>query len=388
MQKDDLDLAFDAAVTEVEATEPDDKALDAAILGAEQAVDTTQPVADDYKVDATGRVHAKDGKFAPKPGETSAEPAPSTEPAAAQPVTEAATAATSFQPHTHWAPELKAVFADLSPAAQKALLDREADMDKGRTEWAGKAEDYNRINKVIAPHMTSWQREGVTPDVAIGRLLAAQQAIEANPIEGFTYLLQRFGRGNEADVLAQLASQYGLALVEGDNQGTQQHEGYQPAQAAPTAHQIEALVQERVTNALQSREAEAQQANLLKEIEAVRTSPKNLYFENVKVKVAALAQQAWDSGDRRPYREMVQDAYDQAVWADPTTRPLLMQAEQKQRDEAARAAAAAKVEAAKKASVSITGSPQAPPARAQSTNRNLDAEIDAAINAAYAGDRA
>lgn len=387
IEKDDLDLAFDAAVTEVEAGDTGgDAGLDAAILDAGQVNTATESIANDLKIDATGRAHAKDGKFTNKPA---AEQATDTgQPAApvVDPVTPATDAApaTTLQPHTHWTPALKAAFPTLSPEIQKALLDREADMDKGRTEWSSKAEEYNQLQKLFAPYQQRWAMDGMTPASAVNALLSAQAAIERDPIQGFSYLLQRFGRGNEAQVLQTLARNYGLALTQSDNQGAAPTQGQPPAQAAPTAQEIDAQVQK----ALQAREAEAAQASMRKEVEAVRTNPKNLYFENVKDKVAALAVQAVNKGDKRSYGEIVQAAYDEAIWADPTVRPLLLQAEQKARDEAAKAAAAAKAEAAKKAAVSVTGSPQAPPARAPSTNRNLDAEIDAAINAAYEGARA
>lgn len=339
------------------------------------------------RIDATGRAHDEKGRFASKPKD---ETTPSTD-------VKPAETAGKLMPPASWAPEAKAAFLEAPEHVQKAMLKRTEEMETGQKEWATKAEDYNRIQKTIAPHMTAWQREGVSPDVAIGRLLAAQSAIERDPVEGLTYILSRFVRqGDAAATLNAVASRYGYALTQANNQGDAPTNGQPrlPAQADPTAsrdrEQIEALTKWKEKQ--EQAETTRIRDSLNAEVNAVKTDPKNIYFENVKSAVAALASQMMDAGDTRPAKEIVQDAYDQAVWANPSTRSLQLAAQQKATSEAANKAAADKAAAARNAAASITGSPGvgAPttPARNGSKLANLDQDITADIMAALGSGRA
>lgn len=359
-----------------------------AVEVAPAPVETTDTPAD-VKVDATGRAHAKDGKFAPKDGKPPAVEVAAVDPAAPQ---VEAPKEGKHKPHSHWSPEMKAHFMDLPEGVQKAWLDREADMDKGRSEWATKAEDFNRINKIIEPMRGRWAMQGLSPDVAIGQLVSAANLLQQNPREGFEHLLKTYAGDRYLHLINDIAMKNGYALTQSDNQGQQPTQGQQPAMADPTVRRLEEQIQ-HLTQKLSSydqREADTVRSTLAAEVNTVRNDPKNLFFENVKDEVAMFAQRAMDSGDKRPAREIVQEAYDRAVWANPTTRSLQMQANEKAKAQADQAARQQQVNTARQASVSVTGSPGqgAPVAKPAPQFKNRLDDIEADIRAVMESGRA
>ena len=342
----------------------------------------------EVKTDAAGRVRGPDGKFAPK---TKAEEG-AQEAAQADTTAPDAKTAAPIVPPAEWPPEAKAAFMEAPEHVQKAILARAEELENGKKEWSGKAQDFERINKVIEPMIGRWAMQGLTPETAIGQLVSAANLLQQNPRDGFEHLLRTYAGDKMLHVMNDIASKYGYALYEA-NEPEQPNEGYQPAQADPQVSRLQEQLAE-LTQWKQSREQAEQttaQAQLANEVDAVRKDPKNIYFENVKAVVAALASQAVNNGDKRNTREIVQDCYDRAVWADPTIRALQLQAQQKASEEAARKAQAEKAKAARQAAGSITGSPgvgastaRSPGSRQANHGDDIAADLMAALNSARA----
>lgn len=365
------ELSGDPAPERVSAPEP--VAEPVVEAGAEQADTPTE-----VKVDANGRVRGPDGKFAKTKAEEAAEAA--TE--AAKPAE--AKAAGTIVPPADWPAEAKAAFMEAPEHVQKAILARAEELDNGRKEVTTKTQEFDRLNKVIEPMVGKWAMQGMTPDVAIGQLVSAANLLQQNPRDGFEHLLRTYAGDRMLHVIEDIVGKYGYALAQATEGDDQQEQGQQAAYADPQVRRLEEQLRE-LTQWKQTREQAEQvstQASLAAEVDAVRKDPKNLYFENVKTVVAALATQAVNNGDRRPTKEIVQEAYDRAVWADPTTRQLLQTAQQKAAAEEARKAAAAKASSARQAAGSLTGSP-GPGAAAQrpSTSRS---SIEDDVRAAFA----
>lgn len=387
---DDLEADIAAAIKGEAAPAPFETVEATPVVETEAAPPENETAEErQIRVDEAGRARDKTGKFASKDGKP-----PAVEPAAIDAKTETpeAPAGAKHKPHTHWSPEMKATFLELPEAVQKAWLDREADMEKGRQEWGTKAEDFNKLNRVIEPMKGRWAMQGLTPDVAIGQLVSAANLLQNNPREGFEHLLKTYAGANYLHLINEIAMKNGYALARSDNQGQQPTEGQQPAMADPTVRRLEEQLQElkQWKQQYEERETTTVRTNMAAEVDAVRNKPENLFFENVKHDVAVMAKQMLDQGDKRPTREIVQDAYDRAVWANPTTRALQLQADQKARDAAARTAAAKQVETAKKAAVSVTGSPDrgAPAARPATSSKNRLDDIEADVRASLSAGRA
>jgi len=286
--------------------------------------------------------HGPDGKFVAK----QAEPAQDT---TEQPKT-GETPQESIRPPASWSAQAKADFAALPPHIQKEVSKREGDIDKGFRERAEQLKRYEPLESVIAPHRQKWAVAGVDEATAVKQLLAASDWLERDPQSALAHLARSYGV-NIASLGQPLAQSGG---------GT----GQPQAQPDPVANEIQALRQE-LQALKQGKEQETQQTYVT-QIEAFAADPANLYFENVKPAMAKLLQ----SG----LVETLPEAYERAIWADPTIRPLLMQQQAKPAIDPNRAVKA------KLAGASVTGSPgNAPP---PTSNGSIEDDVRLAISQA------
>lgn len=133
-------------------------ALDGANYGEEPKAVQAEPekTADELKIDATGRAHGADGKFATKSAEakpSDPEPAKADAPPAVQ--TPADPAQQSIEPNARWSPELKAEFAKWSPEVQKAFKDRH---DATEADYTRKSQELAETRKQIDPFLNEAKR--------------------------------------------------------------------------------------------------------------------------------------------------------------------------------------------------------------------------------------
>lgn len=401
---DKVEADIRAAIAEVSGDAP------AAPAAPVEGVDTNTPPETDAAevvVDAEGRSRAKDGKFAAK---QRAETEP-TEPVGAKAPNEAPDPKVkpedkvadekALTPPSHWSPQAKSDFMAAPRSVQQQVLKREGEIEDARKDWGTKAEDYNKLDKVLSPHRDRWARDGKSPDVAISQLLAAEGAIQKSPVEGLEYLLRTFVGGRELQTIDQIARRHGYQLTKATNQGTAPDGAATPSPTNapdPTVRRLESDIHElsQKLAARDSADAEAQRsaeqsriASLEAEVSAVATDPKNLYFENLREQIAALVSIGDKKNDTRPIRVRVQEAYNDACYADPTVRALVLAEAQRKTRDANDAAAKAKAEAARAAGGSVTGSPgQGAPAPKPGSTSNSRDGYEASVRAAVASHRA
>jgi hypothetical protein len=358
---DDLRETIRAAMTEgASAPSPEpEQAAAAAQAQPEPDAKVTDPAPEAEDSKATGQTEGAqprgpDGKFAPKDAAQPAEAAaaaPNPEPAAPAPEKEPQAEATPIPPSLPAA--VKAKWATLDPDVQKAFAKIEESVQTAKAEWGRKGERLNRLEEIIAPHRDAWAVQGLDDQQALTRLVAAEKVLRETPAQGIVYLAQAYGVD-----LTQLAQSTGAAAP-GAQPG--QPGLVAPAQSADPALS-EALEQIRTLKTqveqLKQGTEQASLATVQAQIAEFSSKPENLYFENVREDVA----RRLETGAATT----LQDAYDQAIWASPEIRPLLLKAEQDKiaGDAAARAQAAqaeaqarAKAQAAQHASGSVTGAP-------------------------------
>lgn len=335
---------------------------DGAVEPEQPAVETPEANAQpEPKADKNGNLHGEKGRFTAKskadvPVEATdnvlGTPGPAKELADKE---AAAAGAKVLQPPSHWTPEAKAAFVNAPRPLQEQALKREEEISNAAKDWQGKAEDYNRLNRVIAPNADRWARQGRSPDAAINQLISFERALESNPAAATFEVLRVFAPGNELQVINQIAQANGYQLVRAGNQG-ETAQGAQPAMVDPTVRSLQEQVHNLTTHLTQQQQAEVNnnRRQLLSEVNAFAAEPEHLYFENVRKTVAMIVTEGDENGDTRPIRVRLQEAYDQAVWADPKTRALMLQQQQRQ----AQVEEAKRVEAARRAGGSITGSPE------------------------------
>lgn len=277
---------------------------------AEMVADTPAGAVEEPEA-AAARLRDAQGKFAAAPPVVGAEPAAEVPAEPAAPAVEPA-------PNT-WKKEAAAQWASLPPDVRAEIQRREQDMHRGIEQYKTAANFGHSIERVIAPYAQTMQKLGVTPDQAISEFMAADHTL-------------RFGSPQEKSAyLAQLAHNYGVDL----GQTAEAHANFNPQQHA--LHIENKQLQAQLQNYQQTQQLQQEQA-LNSEIESFAADPSHSHFEAVRGHMSALLQ----AGQAKD----LADAYEQAVYANPTTRAAVLQQQAAaQREEAAKKAQAAKAAA-------------------------------------------
>ena len=221
-----------------------------------------------------------------------------------------------LSPPDRWSAEWKTQFASLPREAQQVLLERETEYNKGFTQTSQEAaalrKQYEPLEQVLGPRRQNWQMQGMNETQAVGQLLAISDYADKDP----------------AGFIQWFAQQRGINL---SGQTGQQPEGQPPTEQAQTPGPD--YVRQEIQAFKQSLEAEKvqQEINTFKEGKE--------HFDTVRPHMSALMQSGAATS--------LQDAYDQAVWANPTVREQILatkqtEAEAKRKSDAAAAAAKAK----------------------------------------------
>lgn len=331
----------------------------------ENGTEKQKPAADAKPTQVTvGR--AADGKFAKADG--TADPAAADKGAAAAvetPATQVQTQAPSKAPDG-WSAAAKAEWDKLPPTVQADIARREAEVHKGFTKQDDERNFGREMQKTVAPYLATIQAEGGNPVLAVQTLLNTAHILRhANPAQ-------------KAQHFAQIARQYGVDLRHVAGVLTAPATPPDPIQAAIDARlaplQQKLAAFEGARTAEQEQAQAQQQAVLATEITAFGADPKNTHFEQVKPAMAALL----STGAANDLR----DAYDKAVWSDPTIRSTLLLQQQNAAEEERKATIRAKTEAAQRASGSVPGGPGATAIVAAAVKRSLRDEVTANFHAA------
>lgn len=260
-----------------------------------------------------------------------------------------------IQPPASWSATAKAMWATLPPPIQAEVAKREADVTKGFNDRANQLKRYEPLEQVIAPHRERLALAGIDEGAYVRSLVTADEMLRGP---------------NRLQALQHIAQSYGIPL-----QSLAQGQSDQPPAQVDRYQQLQDQVTTLSTQLSQQRQAEAQAqtSQLTSTIERFAADPANLYFENVRPQVAALLKAGVQGAT---YDEMLKNAYEQAVWANPETRAAVTaQQAEKQRTEA-EAAARAKALQARNASGSVIGSPSPGSAPTQDAASTLRGELE------------
>lgn len=280
--------------------------------GVEAAADATDvtPKAPESDEEKAQRIRDAQGKFAKAPAEAAVPPPPPPEqslPVAIPP---------ELQKLGLRKEEAEA-FAKASPEVQQAFQRRANEMFQGMEQYKEKAQFADTLQRTIAPHMDTINGLGVTPDIAIGALLNADRALRSGTQE------------QRQQYLAKIASDYQIDL--------KAVQAYEPAPYNPHVSALEQKVQqlEGIFQQQISQGQQREQETLNSTIAQFAADPKHSHFETVKAHMSALLQ----AGQAKD----LPDAYEQAVWANSTTRAAVLAEQQaKARQEATQKAQAAR----------------------------------------------
>jgi hypothetical protein len=242
---------------------------------------------------------------------------------------------------------VKSQWSELPQPVRDEFSRLEDTFQKGKAEWSRKGERLNRYDEILGPRVDRWRLAGLDEFSGIQTLLAAQDVLERNPVEGLTHIARSYGVDLRA--LAGQAIQQPSGL-EGQRAPTVAPELQTVLQ--PLVQQVQTLQQQLQQSQQQSEQQKVTEAQA--EVQAFASDPNHLYFDNVREQVAALL----SAGQA----QTLAAAYEQAIWASPEIRPLLLadQAKAQQAEAQKRAqeqAARTKAATAQQAAGSVTGAP-------------------------------
>jgi hypothetical protein len=272
----------------------------------------------------------ENGRFAPKnPTEQPAieAEAPVTEVAVQTAETTQEQAKPAIDAPISWTAEQKAKFASLPPDTQAYIAQRDKESHEAITRAGQQIKAFEPIREVIEQHADTFQRNGLQPHEGFARLLAVEKMLEQDP----------------ASAIREIAKAYGVNL-----QGMNDEQNATPENQRIAELEARLARQESHLTAQMRQKQEAESNALAREIaDFAKDKP---HFESVRKVMAGLM----SSGAA----ETMQDAYDRAIYADPTIRQSLQVEAQKAAEDKRKAEEAERVSKAKKAAgVNVKGSP-------------------------------
>jgi hypothetical protein len=251
-----------------------------------------------------------------------------------------------------WKADAKAHWSNLHPDLKQYLSGREREIERGFSRFDEDRNLGRAMRDALAPYAGNIQKAGVRPHQAVAHLL------------GFENTLRNGSPEQKLNAIHMLARDYGINL-----DAVIRH---QPNLADPTIAQLQSQIRQlrEAEHRRQQHHEQQQLAQAHAEVDDFKT--KNPHFDAVRAQMHELISKG--------AADTLQEAYDMAVWANPTLRQTLIagQADQSRQatDQQRRTAAA------KKAGSSIAGNPGATKTSAAANGRSLRDELAANLKAA------
>lgn len=310
---------------------------DASVADVSPAVAEASTNNDDHPTDP---LRYADGRFKPVKSDTAqAATADPKQPSKDAPVKASDPASTPVSaPPAGWTAAEKSEWAKLSPVAQAAVSRREAEIARGGQQWSDEKRGYQSL---LSPLAQEAQRIGMTPEQGLQALLAAHHRMQTD-LPGFI----RDAAARAGLDLATLAGSTGSVATE---------QNQQPDIAALVRQAVQSQVAP-----LQQRfavEDQQRQQSTVDTVTSFAASPGHEYFDAVQDELMAMIPTIKAANPAWTHEKVLQDAYDRAVYANPTTRASVLAAAQ-QASEAKRIEdAKQRTLKARNAGSSVTGSP-------------------------------
>ena len=232
-----------------------------------------------------------------------AEKQPTTDTAAPEQATTDAPKTVASKAPQSWTPATREKFASLPPDVQQEVMKRETEISRKLGETAQERKVAQEFMQVVSPYQEFFEKQGTNPMAATQELLQT------------AYHLRTGSPKQKAQIVAQLVKNFDIDFAEFDAALEATFDSKQasiPPELDQRLRQVETFAQQQ-----QRQLAEQQQSQTQQLIEKFAKDPKNEFFADVQSDMVALIQ-AGKATD-------LQTAYDMAVWANPSTRKVLLQ---------------------------------------------------------------
>lgn len=267
-----------------------------------------------------------------------------------------------LDPPASWSETAKAQWPSIDPILQAEFLKREVDWQTADGERANKLKGYEPIDAALAPVQEFLNLNGIAPAQYVAQVVAVENYLRANPVQGIQWLAQR----------------HGVDL----SQMTQAESEVDPA-VAPLLQEINTL-KSAFTGFAQS-QANTQQAQIASFIDTFMADPENKYASRLEQQVLAEIPGVNALFPNDSPQDRLRKAYDRAVRLDDTVQAEIVAeksaaVESKRKEEAdAKAAKAKRVTAT---NLSSKGSGGATPSAHDTREEELGAIYDSLQGAA------
>lgn len=334
----------DEVIEQTDAIEPAEKSMDDTIRETLDAINARsaepeEPLTDDKPRNERGQFVAKNAepRESLTPSGAVDEPAPDQPP----PAPEAAPAMPPELQRLGLRKEAAEAFMAAPQVLKDEFIRRSEEMHKGIEQVRDLARFGHQMGQALNPYMATIQSLGVSPDVAVQKLLTADHSL-------------RYGNPQQkTQMLMQIAKDYGIDLQQvQEYQSAQPYVDPQVAALQGQIQQMQAAMQQR-----QQQEEAERQRQLYSTFDAFRADPANKYANDVLDDMAGLLQAG--------VAKDLKDAYERAVYANPVVRAKVLAEQQAKADEERKQKAAQQAKVAKlAASVNLPRKGALPAARA------------------------
>ena len=297
-------------------------------MEVETGSDTTEETGFDMDA-AVDRVSAQLGLGLPAPDVQDDEPEPAAAPVATTPapVTPAAPAPitpTINEVPKSWPAEMRDSWAKTDPKVQDYWKTREKQMLDGLEQYKSDAQVAKQFQSVIQPFENILRQQGLDAPKAVQHLMNAHVRLTQGPQEARQAAYDELGRN--------------LGMRQGQSQPQAQQEQAPIDPAFQALQQQMQQIQQGLTER-QRQDYEVAQQKTSQEVEAFASDPSHPHFNEVADDIVLLLKTGLS----------LQESYDKAVWANPLTREMNLQArllsETEKRNENARLTALPKAKA-------------------------------------------
>lgn len=204
--------------------------------------------------------------------------------------TPSASEASVDPPPKTWRPEAAKLWEQVPAEARTEILKREEDMFRGIEAYKQDAGLGKALRDMVMPHIRVFEQTGDNPMQVINNLLRSHVVLTNAPQE------------QKQTIFAKLAEMYGVGV-----EGTQPYVDPQIASMQKTIDDL----RNRVDTQDQQTASEIR-SKIRSEIDAFAADPANVYFNEVANDIASLI--------RTKAAATLQEAYELAIWRNPTTR--------------------------------------------------------------------
>jgi hypothetical protein len=233
-----------------------------------------------------------------------------------------------------WKPQIRAEWDKLTPAVRAEIHRREADFQNGQAQLLPDAKFGSEVRRVTEPYRAMLEQGYGSTDRGIAAFMQSAGLLQMGTPQ------QKFQE------ITRIAQQFGIDLGQVSGQSEPQTQQFSDPRVDSLLQQMQQQEQQR--QAAEFRHLETTADQWLKQADA-QGNPLRPYLNDVMQEMSVLIPQIKQANPLWTQAQVLDQAYDRAVWANPDTRAALQGRQQSELEERQRSANQTRVQDAKRA---------------------------------------